>query len=409
MNLQRLIEVKVSAYLMAGAVCSLALAACGGGGASSSNISGGGSSMQQQAATALSDTALVASNTGVVATVATIDANLSNPWGLVTAPGLPFWVADNNSNLATLYSGKGANQTSEVTGSNDTGIAIPASTAGVPANPTGQVYNGTGRFMIPTAAGQETALFIFAGEGGTIAAWAKDSGATAVTAYDDGVVNGTGHAVYKGLALGTVNGATFLYATDLHNNKVDVFDTNFAKPADMQAKFVDPTIPTGFVPFGIVALKDQLYVTYAMRDSAMHDEITGAGLGYVDIFDFSGNLVSRFASAGVLNAPWGIALAPAGFGSFEGDLLIGNFGDGKINIFAPNGSSLAVSMGALTVNNGGTLAVPGLWSLVFGNGDPDKPVTTLFYTAGFTDQTDGVFGSIATTTTTTSAPAPNPY
>lgn len=407
MKLQRLIEANVSPYLVAGVVCSLAVAACGGGGGSP--VSGGGSSMLQQTTTALSDTALVASNAGVVATVTTIDANLSNPWGLVTAPGLPFWVADNNSNLATLYSGTGAIKTSEVTGSNDVGIALPASTAGVPANPTGQVYNGTGGFMIPTAAGQETALFIFGGEGGTIAAWAKDSGAAAVTAYDDGVVNGTGHAVYKGLALGAVNGATFLYATDLHNNKVDVFDTTFAKPEAMQGKFIDPTIPTGFVPFGIVALKDQLYVTYAMRDSAMHDEVTGAGLGYVDIFDFSGNLVSRFASAGVLNAPWGIALAPAGFGSLEGDLLIGNFGDGKISIFAPNGSSLAISMGAVTVKNGGTLTVPGLWSLVFGDGDPDKPLTTLFYTAGFADQTDGVFGSIATTSTTTSAPAPNPY
>jgi uncharacterized protein (TIGR03118 family) len=407
MKLQRLIEANVSPYLVAGVVCSLAVAACGGGGGSP--VSGGGSSMLQQTTTALSDTALAASNAGVVATVTTIDANLSNPWGLVTAPGLPFWVADNNSNLATLYSGTGAIKTSEVTGSNDVGIALPASTAGVPANPTGQVYNGTGGFMIPTAAGRETALFIFGGEGGTIAAWAKDSGAAAVTAYDDGVVNGTGHAVYKGLALGAVNGATFLYATDLHNNKVDVFDTTFAKPEAMQGKFIDPTIPTGFVPFGIVALKDKLYVTYAMRDGAMHDEVTGAGLGYVDIFDFSGNLVSRFASAGVLNAPWGIALAPAGFGSLEGDLLIGNFGDGKISIFAPNGSSLAISMGAVTVKNGGTLTVPGLWALVFGDGDPDKPLTTLFYTAGFADQTDGVFGSIATTSTTTSAPAPNPY
>jgi uncharacterized protein (TIGR03118 family) len=409
MKSQRLIEAKVPPYLLTGVVCSLVLAACGGGGGSSSSLSGGGSSMLQQTTTTLSDTALVASNSGVVATVTTIDANLSNPWGLVTAPGLPFWVADNNSNLATLYSGSGANQTGEVTGSNDIGIAVPASTAGVPANPTGQIYNGSGGFMIPTPVGQETALFIFDGEGGTIAAWAKDSGAAAVTAYDDGVANGTDHAVYKALALGAVNGATFLYATDLHNNKVDVFDTNFSKPADMQGKFVDPTLPTGFVPFGIVALKDQLYVTFAMKDGAMHDEVTGAGLGYVDIFDFSGNFVSRFASAGVLNAPWGIALAPAGFGSLEGDLLIGNFGDGKINIFAANGSSLATSMGALTVNNGGTLTIPGLWSLVFGDGDPDKPATTLFYTAGFTDQTDGVLGSIAATSTTTSAPAPNPY
>ena len=403
MKQQRLLEAKVSPYLMIGVVCSLSIAACGGGGSAGSSA---GSSMQTQASTTtLSDTALVASNTGLVATVTTIDANLSNPWGLVTAPGLPFWVADNNSNLATLYSGTGVIQTGEITGSNDIGISLPASAAGVPANPTGQVYNGSGGFMVPTASGQETALFIFDGEGGTIAAWAKDSGATAVTSYDDGLVNGTAHAVYKGLALGTVNGATFVYATDLHNNKIDVFDTNFAKPADMQGKFVDPTMPAGFVPFGIAALNGQLYVTYAQQDGAMHDEVTGAGLGYVDIFDFSGNFVTRFSSAGVLNAPWGMALAPAGFGSFEGDLLIGNFGDGTINIFGPNGASL----GTITVNNGQTLTVPGLWSLVFGDGDPDKPVTTLFYTAGFADQTDGVFGSITATSTTASAPAPNPY
>jgi len=407
MKLQRLLEAKVSPYLMIGVVCSLSIAACGGGGSSAVSC-GGGSMLTQAPTTTLSDTPLVTSNTGLVATVTTIDANLSNPWGLVTAPGLPFWVADNNSNLATLYSGTGLIQTGEVTGSNDIGIALPASAAGVPANSTGQVYNGTGGFMIPTASGQETALFIFDGEGGTIAAWAKDSGATAVTSYDDGLVNGTAHAVYKGLALGTVNGATFLYATDLHNNKIDVFDTNFAKPAEMQGKFVDPTMPAGFVPFGIAALNGQLYVTYAQQDGAMHDEVTGAGLGYVDIFDFSGNFVSRFSSTGALNAPWGMALAPAGFGSFEGDLLIGNFGDGKINVFAPNGSSLA----AITVNNGQALTIPGLWSLVFGDGDPDKPVTTLFYTAGFADQTDGVFGSITATTATTSPPAPpapNPY
>jgi len=324
---------------------------------------------------------------------------------LVTAPGLPFWIADNNSNLATLYTGAGVVETSQATGSNDVGIAIPASAAGVPANPTGQVYNGTGGFLIPTSSGQETALFMFDGEGGTIAAWAKDSGAAAVTAYDDGLVNGANHAVYKGLALGAVSGANFLYATDLHNNKIDVFDTHFTKPVAMQGKFIDPTMPAGFVPFGIVALNSQLYVTYAMQDGAKHDETTGAGLGYVDIFDFSGTFVSRFASAGVLNAPWGIALAPAGFGSLAGDLLIGNFGDGTINIFAPNGTSLATSMGPLTVNNAPTLVIPGLWSLVFGDGDSDKPVTTLFYTAGFADQTDGVFGSIATSTVVT----PNPY
>jgi len=373
--------------------------------------------MDPQASTGFTDTALVSNKVGVVTTSTNIDANLQNPWGIAVAPGLPFWIADNNSNLVTLYSGTGQIETNEITGSTDVGIAIPASAAGVQSNPTGQVYNGAGGFLIPTSNGQETALFIYDGEGGTIAAWAQDSGATAVTAYDDGVANGTDHAVYKGLALGTVDDATYLYATDLHNNKVDVFDTNFSKPAAMQGKFIDPNIPNGFVPFGIEAVNGQLYVTYAMQDPAMHDEVTGAGLGYVDIFDFNGNFISRFASAGALNAPWGIAIAPAGFGSLAGDVLIGNFGDGTINIFTANGSSLATSVGPLTVSNGGTLAIPGLWSLVFGNGDSDKPLTTLFYTAGFADQTDGVFGSISSTSTTstnpapapTPTPAPNPY
>jgi len=393
-----------------GVLCTVALAACGGG-------SGGGTlgsnapapmSADPPPATAFTDTALVSNNVGVVATTTTIDAHLSNPWGIAVAPGLPFWIADNNSNLSTLYSGTGAVETQEITGSTDVGITIPSSAANVPSNPTGQVYNGGGGFLVTTPNGQETALFIFDGEGGTIAAWAKDSGAAAVTAYDDGVANGANHAVYKGLAIGTVSGATYLYATDLHNNKVDVFDTNFAKPAAMQGKFVDPNMPAGFVPFGIAAVDNQLYVTFAMQDQAMHDEVTGAGLGYVDAFDFNGNILNRVASGGVLNAPWGIAVAPAGFGSLAGDLLIGNFGDGTVNIFTPNGTSLATSVGPLMVSNGGAVSIPGLWSLAFGNGDPDKPATTLFYTAGFANQTDGVFGSISPTSTASSGPSPSP-
>jgi uncharacterized protein (TIGR03118 family) len=307
MNLHRIIKSRASASSALSLVFALAVAACGGGsggGSSATSDPPATSSLNPPATPSFVDAALVADNTTVVATATTIDANLQNPWGIAVAPGLPFWIADNNSNLSTLYSGTGANETGTITGSNTVGIAIPASAAGVGANPTGQVYNGNGGFLIPTSHGQETALFIYDGEGGTIAAWAQDSGATAVTAYDDGVVNGTAHAVYKGLAIGSVNGATYLYATDLHNNKVDVFDTNFSKPTAMQGKFVDPTMPAGFVPFGIEALSGQLYVTYAMRDAAMHDEVTGAGLGYVDVFDLSGNFVSRFASAGALNAPW---------------------------------------------------------------------------------------------------------
>jgi uncharacterized protein (TIGR03118 family) len=378
----------------------LIIAACGGDGGSGMNPAP--SAGTQQSTTVFTDTALVVDKSEVVASAKTVDGNLQNPWGIAVATGLPFWIADNNSNLATLYSGTGEIETQEVTGSPSTGIAIPPSAAGVQANPTGQVYNGTGSFLIATSKGRETALFLFDGEGGTIAGWAMDSGSTAVTAYDDGIANGANHAVYKGLALGTVNGATFLYATDLHNDKVDVFDTNFSKPADMQGKFVDPAIPQGFVPFGISAVGNQLYVTYAMQDTAKHDEVTGAGMGYVDVFDLSGNLLNRFASAGVLNAPWGIALAPGGFGPLAGDVLIGNFGDGKINAFKPNGTQLATPAGPLTNSTGQPFAFPGLWSLVFGNGDSDKPLATLFYTAGFASQTDGVFGTITLTTTTQS-------
>src|SRR3984893_2346875 len=145
-----------------------------------------------------------------------------------------------------------------------------------------------------------------------------------------------------------------------------------------------------------------------MHDAAKHDQTGVVGLQYGAECDFGLHYLSRCASAGPLNAPWGIALAPAGFGSFEGDLLIGNFGDGTINIFAPNGTSLATDMGPLTLNGGAVFAVPGLWSLVFGNGDTDKPLTTLFYTAGFANQTDGVFGSIAITSTSTSTSTPAP-
>ena len=404
MNLYRVITSRASVSAQLGMVCVLTVAGCGGGGSGM----GGGSASQAApppAATAFTDTALVSNSSTVVATALTIDAKLQNPWGVAVAPGLPFWISDNNSNLSTLYSGIGANETQTITGSPNVGIAIPASASGVQANPTGQVYNGNGGFLIPTSNGQESALFIFDGEGGTIAAWANDSGAAAVTAFDDGAANGANHAVYKGLAIGTVSGATYLYATDLHNNKIDVFDTNFSKPAAMQGKFVDPSIPAGFVPFGIAALNGNLYVTFAKQDAAMHDETTGAGLGYVDIFDFSGNLMSQFASAGSLNAPWGIAIAPAGFGPLQGDVLVGNFGDGTINIFSPNGTALANFEGPLMSASGQPITFPGLWALVFGNGDSDKPLTTLFYTAGFADQTDGVFGGI----TVASSPTPTGY
>ncbi|HUD25734.1 MAG TPA: TIGR03118 family protein [Burkholderiaceae bacterium] len=360
------------------AIFVLSVAACGGG-----SGGGGGSATTS---TGLTDAALASD--GVIAAAHT-DANLQNAWGVAAAPGGPFWIADNNSNKATLYDGTGTPQALVVT--------IPAGTNG-PANPTGQVFNGTTDFVITTTTGSAPAQFIFAGEGGTITGWAQTvSGTTATIAYDDAA----GGAVYKGLALANNGTANQLYATDLHNAKVDVFDTNFHKVA-LPGAFADPTIPAGFAPFGIQLLNNQLYVTYAMQDATAHDETLGAGLGYVNVFDVNGTLVKRFASAGALNAPWGIAMAPAGFGSAAGNLLIGNFGDGAINRFNPATGS---SLGAVALSSGKPLLIPGLWSLVFGNGAANQPTSALFYTAGPNNQVDGVFGRIDAVTVS-SAPPP---
>ena len=361
-----------------GVALALSLAACGGGGGG-----GGGSPMPRQAA--LTDAALASD--GVIAAAHT-DSNLQNAWGVAFAPGGPVWIADNNSNKATVYDGTGAPQ--------QLVVDIPAGTNG-PANPTGQVFNGTSDFAITTGAGSAPAEFIFSGEGGTITGWAQGiSGATATIAYDDGA----GAAVYKGLALANNGTANRLYATDLHNAKVDVFDARFQK-LSMPGAFTDPMIPAGFAPFGIREIGNQLYVTYAKQDATAHDEVLGAGLGYVNVFDANGQLLKRFASAGVLNAPWGIAMAPSGFGSVAGQLLIGNFGDGTINGFDP---ASGASLGAITLASGKKLAVPGLWDLAFGNGAPNQPAGALFYTAGPNNQTDGVFGRIDSVTSSTPPP-----
>jgi uncharacterized protein (TIGR03118 family) len=354
----------------------LVVSACGGGG-------GYGGSTAPMMVTGLTDTAMVSN--GVIAASHT-DARLQNPWGLAFAPGGPIWIADNNSNFATVYDGTGTAQAPTV-------VSIPAGSNG-PATPTGEVYNGTSDFAVATASGTAPALFLFAGEGGTITGWA--SGAAAVVAYDDGL----GGAVYKGLALANNGTANHLYATDFHNAKVDVFDGSFQKVA-LAGAFADATIPAGFAPFGITLVNGQLYVTYAKQDATARDEILGAGLGYVNVFDTNGNLVKRFASAGALNAPWGIALAPMTFTPIGGELLIGNFGDGVINRFDP---ATGASRGTVSLVNGKQLVIPGLWAIVFGNGASGQPANTLFYTAGPTNQVDGVLARVDVTTSATPPP-----
>jgi uncharacterized protein (TIGR03118 family) len=185
-------------------------------------------------------------------------------------------------------------------------------------------------------------------------------------------------------------GANFLYATDFHNNRIDVFDRSFTKVAT-SGKFQDASIPAGFAPFGIQAIGAKLFVTYAKQDAEAHDNLDGAGLGFVDIFDTAGNLLQRFASAGALNAPWGITQAPANFGRFSGDVLVGNFGDGTINAFNPVSGQ---SLGAINLPDGSAFVQHGLWGIAFGNGLSNQPVNTLFFAAGPNDEANGVYGRI---------------
>ena len=352
------------------AACGAALAtlvSCGGG--------SGSNNMSTPAVSSFTAAALVSD--GAVSAPHT-DPNLKNPWGVAFNPKGFVWVADNATNLATLYDGNGVPQSLVVT--------IPAGTNG-DAAPTGIVFNGTPSFTVTQNGKSGVAAFIFSGEGGTITAWAPAVGPTnAFTMYDDAA----GGAVYKGLALAANNGSNFLYATDFHNNKIDVFDTNFTK-VTMPGGFKDSAIPAGFAPFGIQLIGANLFVTYAMQDAAKHDNVAGAGLGMVDVFDTAGNLKQHFATGAPLNAPWGIAQAPSNFGTFSGAILIGNFGDGTINAFD---ASSGKSMGPLKSSNGGTIIEPGLWGIAFGNNLSNQPSNTLFFTAGPNDEADGVYGRI---------------
>jgi len=331
------------------------------------------------------------------------DPVLRNSWGVAFTPGAsPFWIADNASGCATLYDGTGVKVALQVpiplpdnsVPSTACQPAAPAQTnpqPPTPAAPTGLVWNPTTTFLVPGTS--TVASFIFATEDGTISAWANSATPTnqAVIAFD----NSASGAVYKGLVFGTNSNGVFLFATNFHAGTVDVF-----KPADNTSNgqyiettttggFKDSNIPVGFAPFGIENINGDLFVSYAKQNAEMHDDVAGPGNGFVDVFDTNGNLLRRFASRGPLNSPWGMTRASFAFGRFSGLILVGNFGNGKINVFGSQGQFID----ELDRPNGKPLVIDGLWKLILGGGR-NSSSDTLYFTAGPNAETNGLFGTI---------------
>jgi uncharacterized protein (TIGR03118 family) len=307
------------------------------------------------------------------------DPDLVNGWGIVFAPNAPVWVSDNRTGLSTLYDGFGVKQALVVT--------IPTAKGSTPpGSPTGIVSSGSG-FVVTKGALNGPSRFIFATLDGTISGWAPNVDPTnAIVTVD----RSDAHAIYTGLALAANGTANFLYATDFHNSRIDVVDSSF-HPVTLSGSFSDPGIPRGYAPFGIQNILGNLYVTYARQDKTAERDVAGSGFGFVDVFDANGHLIRRFASRGTLDAPWGVALAPADFGRFSNTLLIGNFGDGRINAFDLQSGD---ARGRLRTADGHALSIDGLWGIAFGNGSVNQPVNTLFFAAGPVDGTHGVYGRI---------------
>ena len=306
---------------------------------------------------------------------ASTDASLVNGWGLSAGPTTPWWVSDNGTNESTLYGG--------------TGAKVPL-TVSVPGGPSGTVFNGSASDFVVNQDGKSGAgRFLFATEGGTILGWTPTvNGTAAVVGADRSSVG----AVYKGLTTLTDR----LYATDFHNGRIDVFDASFNR-ITTSGGFKDTKVAKGFAPFGIQAIGGSIFVTYAKQDRDRHDDVAVPGRAYVDEFTPDGELVARVVNSGKktapLNAPWGLAMAPADFGVFGGHLLVGNFGNGRISAYSKHGNRWLYD-GQLRGSDGSVMAIDGLWAIAFGNGSAAGPTNTLYFAAGPTGEQHGLFGSI---------------
>jgi uncharacterized protein (TIGR03118 family) len=320
-----------------------------------------------------------------------VDPNLTNAWGLAAGPSTPVWVSDNNSGDATVYSGgiKGSAVSLDLT------VPVPG------GNPTGQVFNpDTSAFPVGGSSGMP-ADFIVATDSigsmqspGEIAAW--DGGAKFVV--EDSPTGGPGgktpaKAVFKGLAIATnPKAGPELFAADVANGTVDVFGKDF-NLVSTPTEFRDPKIPAGYAPYGIQNLGGQIYVTYGKQNKQKTDVVIGSGLGYVDVYSVNGVLLHHLISGGSgspLNAPWGLAIAPSGFGPFGGDLLVGNLGNGWINVFNPTTGKF---LGTLDGGNGYPITINGLWGLEVGNSTFGGSSAVVF-SAGPSGYNNGLVGTL---------------
>jgi uncharacterized protein (TIGR03118 family) len=305
------------------------------------------------------------------------DPNLVNPWGIAESSGSPFWISDNGTGLATVYS---TSATATISIASLKVTIPPGAASGTGPGPvTGQLSNSTTVFLI----GATKASFLFCTADGTISGW--NGGAAATIKVD----NSSKGAVYKGFALGGTSTAPQLYVANF-NSGIEVYDGNFAPVTLAKGAFTDPLIPAGFEPFNIVNLGGKLYVAYA-KQGLYGADAPGPGNGYVDVFDMSGNLVTSLIAAGALDSPWGMAIAPANFGTFSNMLLVGNFGNGRINVYDP---AAGTSMGALQTPTGSAIVINGLWALQVGNGKSGGDANAVYFTAGPGNQLHGLLGSL---------------
>ncbi|GAA1567089.1 TIGR03118 family protein [Kribbella sancticallisti] len=310
-----------------------------------------------------------------------LDPDLVNPWGLALGATSPLWVSNAGTSSSTLYASPAGATTA---------TKVPTVRVTVPA-PTGQVANAGTGFVLSNGTASAPARFIFSTLTGQIAAWGPPATPLIGAAQIKATVPG---AVYTGLAIATASTGDQLYAANFAQGRIDVFDSTFAKVAQPWWAFRDFHLPKGYSPFNVQTLNGRIFVAYAKVDKATGRNASGRGLGFVDEFTVDGRFVDRIASRGTLNAPWGLAIAPASWGQQAGSLLVGNFGDGKINVIAPKSDGRFSDKIAGQVRDAGTgrtLVIPGLWALTQGTATTGG-TDSLWFSAGIDEETHGLVG-----------------